>query len=70
MLAVALEAEVDGYVAGFEDERDEDGKRLVTRNGHAESRTITTAADGFKSLIVPPCRRGAARAGRCPRFCR
>ena len=44
MLAVALEAEVDDYVAAFADERDENGHRLVTRNGHAEPRTITTAA--------------------------
>ena len=48
MLAVALEAEVDDYVAGFADERDENGRRLVTRNGHAEARTITTAAGGIE----------------------
>ncbi len=47
MLAVALEAEVDDYVTTFADERDEDGKRLVTRNGHAERRIITTAAGGI-----------------------
>ncbi len=44
MLAVALEAEVDGYVASFTDQLDEAGHRLVARNGHAEPRTITTAA--------------------------
>ena len=48
MLAVALEAEVDGYVAAFVDLRDDDGRRLVTRNGHAEPRTITTAAGGIE----------------------
>jgi len=48
MLAVALEAEVDDYVAAFVDERDERGHRLVTRNGHAEARTITTAAGGIE----------------------
>src|SRR5213592_4907793 len=48
MLAAALEAEVDGYVAAFADERDEAGRRLVTRNGHAEPRTITTAAGGIE----------------------
>ncbi len=52
MLAVALEAEVDAYVTAFADDRDEDGKRLVTRNGHAEPRTITTAAGGIE--IVAP----------------
>jgi putative transposase len=44
MLAAALEAEVDAYIAGLADERDERGRRLVVRNGHAEPRTITTAA--------------------------
>jgi putative transposase len=44
MLAAALEAEVDDYVAAFADERDKDGKRLVVRNGHAEGRSITTGA--------------------------
>jgi putative transposase len=48
MLAAALEAEVDGYVAAFADERDERGHRLVTRNGHAEARTVTTAAGGIE----------------------
>ncbi len=48
MLAVALEAEVDDYVAAFAEERDENGHRLVTRNGHAEPRTITTAAGGIE----------------------
>ena len=33
MLAAALQAEVDAYVARFADERDEDGRRLVVRNG-------------------------------------
>ena len=48
MLIAALEAEVDGYVAAFVDEVDERGRRLVTRNGHAEPRTITTAAGGIE----------------------
>ena len=48
MLAAALEAEVDDYVAGFADERDGQGRRLVTRNGHAEPRSITTAAGGLE----------------------
>ena len=48
MLAVALEAEVDDYVVAFADERDEKGRRLVTRNGHAEARSITTAAGGIE----------------------
>ena len=44
MLAVALEAEAAAYVEAFTGEVDEDGHRLVTRNGHARQRTITTAA--------------------------
>ncbi len=44
MLAAALEAEVDAYIAELASERDERGYRLVVRNGHAEPRTITTAA--------------------------
>jgi len=44
MLAAALEAEVDAYVAGLVGERDERGHRLVVRNGRAAPRTITTAA--------------------------
>jgi putative transposase len=44
MLAAALEAEVDAYIAGLAGERDERGRRLVVRNGRAEPRTITTAA--------------------------
>jgi len=44
MLAAALEAEVDAYVEALVDKLDEDGSRLVVRNGHARPRTITTAA--------------------------
>ena len=39
MLAAALEAEVDAYITALADERDERGRRLVVRNGHAEPRT-------------------------------
>ncbi len=35
MLAAALEAEVDDYLAASAAERDEHGRRLVVRNGHA-----------------------------------
>ena len=44
MLAAALEAEVDAYVSGLVNEVDENGKRLVVRNGHAEPRHIVTGA--------------------------
>ncbi|HEX5594704.1 MAG TPA: IS256 family transposase [Micromonosporaceae bacterium] len=44
MLAAALEAEVDAYLAELADQRDERGRRLVVRNGHAEPRQVMTAA--------------------------
>jgi len=44
MLAAALEAEVDVYVSQFVDERDENGRRLVVRNGRAEPRQVLTSA--------------------------
>jgi putative transposase len=44
MLAVALEAEVDAYLAAFADQRDEIGRRLVVRNGHARPRQVVTGA--------------------------
>src|SRR3954451_5534194 len=52
MLAAALEAEVDAYIAGLCGERDERGHRLVVRNGHAVRRTITTAA-GAVEVTAP-----------------
>jgi len=44
MLAAALEAEVEAYLAELADERDEKGHRLVTRNGHARQRKVQTVA--------------------------
>jgi putative transposase len=44
MLAAALEAEVDAYVTALSDERDENGHRLVVRNGHAVARSLVTGA--------------------------
>jgi transposase-like protein len=44
MLAAALEAEVDDYLAAAAAERDEGGRRLVVRNGHARQREVLTAA--------------------------
>ena len=44
----SLEGEVDAYLDAFADERDEHGRRLVTRNGHAEPRTVTTVAGGIE----------------------
>ncbi|MDX3213994.1 IS256 family transposase [Streptomyces sp. ME02-6991-2B] len=44
MLAAALEAEVEQYIAELAAERDDRGRRLVVRNGHHRPRTVTTAA--------------------------
>ena len=46
MIAAALEAEVDEYVRAFAEERDEDGKRLVVRNGRARERKLTVGDVG------------------------
>jgi len=48
MLAAALEAEVDIYVSSLADEVDEDGHRLVVRNGHALPRSLITGAGPIK----------------------
>ena len=44
MLAAALQAEVDAYIDQFRGEVDENGHRLVVRNGHHATRQVTTAA--------------------------
>jgi putative transposase len=44
MIAAALEAEVGEYVARFSDELDEDGHRLVVRNGKARERRVTVGS--------------------------
>jgi putative transposase len=70
MLATALLAEVDAYVAAHVEERDDQGHALVVRNGMARPRNVTTGAgeleveaprvydrrEGFqfKSKILPP----------------
>ena len=52
MLAAALEAEVEAYVAAYAGEVDEHGHRLVVRNGRARARTVTTAA-GAIAVVAP-----------------
>jgi putative transposase len=44
MIAAALEVEVEEYVGSFVDEVDEDGKRLVVRNGRARERRVTVGS--------------------------
>ena len=52
MIAAALEAEVEEYVASFTGEVDEDGRRLVVRNGHARERGLTVGS-GTVRLRAP-----------------
>ena len=44
MIAAALEAEVADYIERFADECDEDGKRLVVRNGRGRERKVTVGS--------------------------
>jgi putative transposase len=52
MLAVALEAEVAAYIAAHTDQVDEQGRRLVVRNGHARPRQVLTSA-GVVEVLAP-----------------
>jgi transposase-like protein len=52
MLAEALQAEVDAYIARFVQERDENGRRLVVRNGCHQPREVLTCA-GAVEVTVP-----------------
>jgi transposase-like protein len=52
MLAEALQAEVDAYIAAFRDERDEHGRRLVVRNGTHQPREVLTSA-GAVEVVAP-----------------
>jgi transposase-like protein len=52
MLAEALQAEVDAYIVAFAGERDENGRRLVVRNGSHEPREVLTGA-GAVEVTAP-----------------
>ncbi len=52
MLAAALEAEVAAYIDAHADQVDEQGRRLVVRNGHHAPRTVVTGA-GAVEVVVP-----------------
>jgi transposase-like protein len=52
MLAEALQAEVDAYIARFADESDGEGRRLMVRNGCHQPREILTSA-GAIGVTVP-----------------
>jgi transposase-like protein len=52
MLAEALCAEVDAYIAAFADQRDAEGHRLVVRNGYHQPREVLTSA-GAVEVTAP-----------------
>ena len=52
MLAEALQAEVDAYIAAFAAERDANGRRLVVRNGSHQPREVLTSA-GAVGVTAP-----------------
>ena len=70
MLAAALEDEVAAYIAACAGERDEQGRRLVVRNGHARPRQVTTAACAVE-VTAPRVndRRVDEATGERRRFC-
>jgi putative transposase len=47
-----LEAEAAAYIAAHLDELDQDGRRLVVRNGHAQPRQVLTSA-GAAEVLAP-----------------
>jgi transposase-like protein len=69
MLAEALLAEVDAYIARFADERDGNGRRLVVRNGCHQSREVLASA-GAVGVTAPRVndRRTDAATGERMRF--
>ena len=69
MLAAALLAEVAAYVDAHADQVDEDGHRLVVRNGHHQPREVMTAA-GAVGVRAPRVndRRVDASTGERMRF--
>jgi putative transposase len=48
MLIAALEAEADSYVEALASVLNEDGHRLVVRNGHARQRVVTTSSGAIE----------------------
>jgi putative transposase len=69
MLAAALQAEVAAYVEQFVDHLDEDGRRLVVRNGYHHERQVLTSA-GAVTVTAPRVndRRVDADTGERQRF--
>jgi hypothetical protein len=75
MLAAALEAEVDAYIAALAALVDEHGHRLVVRNGHAPARQLATGAGQVEVVrpgwttagwTPPPASATSSTARSCP----
>jgi Transposase, Mutator family len=71
MLAEALQAEVEAYIAELAGERDENGRRLVVRNGYHQGREVLTSA-GAVRVTAPRVndKRADPVTGERKRFCR
>ena len=54
MLAEALRAEVDAYIAAFAGQRGEDDRRLVVRNGYHQGREVLTTAPRVNDKRTDP----------------
>jgi putative transposase len=68
MIATALEAEVGEYVERFADDRGEDGRRLVVRNGRARERRVTVGS-GTVAIQAPRVNdKRVAESGERQRF--
>ena len=71
MLAAALQAEVAAYIDAHAGEVDENGRRLVVRNGYHRERDVLTAA-GAVTVTAPRVndKRVDANTAEPLRFCR
>lgn len=68
MIAAALEAEVEAYVDAHREARDQDGRALVTRNGRARPRTLTTGVGAMEVRAPRVNDRRVNEAGERERF--
>ena len=55
IIAQAVEAELEDFLAQYRDRRDEQGRQVVVRNGYLPERTITTGV-GEVEIQVPKVR--------------
>ena len=67
LLAAALDAEVDAFLARYADVRDGDGHRAVVRNGHLPEREVQTGI-GSVPVKQPRVRVRASADAEVPRF--